>query len=69
MLLWLLGALKSPYAHHCLLSTAVFAIFAYKWVSRKSKGKMSPPEASSKEPNQTQSMFPLLYSPLFPVPA
>ncbi|KAG6753875.1 hypothetical protein POTOM_041878 [Populus tomentosa] len=46
-----------------------YLVFADRWVSRQSKGKMSPPKASSKEPNQTQSMFPLLYLPLFPVPA
>ncbi|KAJ6977078.1 hypothetical protein NC653_029080 [Populus alba x Populus x berolinensis] len=64
----------------CSSLLAIYSCFCYpcmypacnsgnKWVSRKSKGKMSPPEASSKEPNQTQSMFPLLYLPLFPAPA
>ncbi|KAI5568822.1 hypothetical protein BDE02_12G039000 [Populus trichocarpa] len=45
-----------------------YLVYADRWVSRKSKGKMSPPEVNSKEPNQTQSMFPLLYLPLGPVP-
>ncbi|KAJ6888327.1 hypothetical protein NC652_029392 [Populus alba x Populus x berolinensis] len=64
----------------CSSLLAIYSCFCYlcmypacnsgnKWVSRKSKGKMSPPEASSKERNQTQSMFPLLYLPLFPAPA
>ncbi|KAJ6881821.1 hypothetical protein NC651_028431 [Populus alba x Populus x berolinensis] len=59
-------AIYSCFCHLCMYPACKSG---NKWVSRKSKGKMSPSEASSKEPNQTQSMFPLLYLPLFPVPA
>uniref|UniRef100_A0A6N2KAL3 Uncharacterized protein n=1 Tax=Salix viminalis TaxID=40686 RepID=A0A6N2KAL3_SALVM len=37
---------------------------ADRWISWKSRGKMSRPEANSKEPKQTQSLFPLLSFPL-----
>ncbi|KAF9671355.1 hypothetical protein SADUNF_Sadunf12G0038700 [Salix dunnii] len=43
-----------------------YLVCADRWVSWKSRGKMS---ANSKEPKQTQSMFPLLHLPLGPIHA
>ncbi|KAB5531813.1 hypothetical protein DKX38_018483 [Salix brachista] len=41
-----------------------YLVYADRWVTWKSRGKMSPPEANFKQPNQTQSLFPLLNLPL-----
>ncbi|KAG5233941.1 hypothetical protein OIU78_017071 [Salix suchowensis] len=46
-----------------------YLVCADRWVSWKSRGKMSPPKANSKEPNQTQSLFTPLHLPLGPIHA